>query len=157
MLIMIMVERLEIVPGKGLYSLLFGASIAEVENQLGKPNEIAFLDDIEEHKSTVWHYWETGFSLFFDENNEHKLSSVEIDNTESEMWGQKIFRLTETQILELFKSKGIIQHELEKEEWGETRITFDELNIDFYFENHKLVSINYGKITAVKPLQIQAN
>ena len=36
-------------------------------------------------------------------------------------------------------------------EWGEKRVTYEDLNIDFYFENNKLAAINYGKIAAIKP------
>jgi hypothetical protein len=70
---------------------------------------------------------------------------VEIDNADTVLWGQKIFDQKEKQIIELFKAKGITKFDSEQHEWGEKRISFDEANIDFYFEKNKLVSINYGK------------
>jgi len=45
----------------------------------------------------------------------------------------------------LFKKKGVTNFETEVQEWGEKRLSFDELNIDFYFEKNILSSINYGK------------
>ncbi len=148
---------LNILPGEGFGSLLFGSSMTQAEHFFGKPEEVALFDDIDEYKSTIWHYWESGFSLFFDEKIPKRFCCVEIDNLESEMWGKKIFYLKEKQIIELLKSKGIKTHEVEKQEWGEKRITIDEINIDFYFENNNLVSINYGKISAVEPLLILSN
>jgi TRAP-type C4-dicarboxylate transport system substrate-binding protein len=136
---------LEIKPVLGLSNLLFGASMAEVEKVFGKAEESELLDDIEDCQSTVWHFWENGFSLFFDESNNQLFCCVEIDNKEVVLWGQKIFSLNEKQIIELFKSKGFSVYETEVHEWGEKRISFDEVNIDFYFEKNKLSSINYGK------------
>jgi hypothetical protein len=103
------------------------------------------LDDLEDCSSTVWHYWDHGFSLFFDENNRKLFGCVEIDNENTLLWGQKIFTLTEKQIIELFKSKNYKLFETEVHDWGEKRLSFDDANIDFYFEKNKLSSINYGK------------
>ncbi|MGZ4034119.1 MAG: hypothetical protein ACXVPU_06430 [Bacteroidia bacterium] len=136
---------LEIKPVLGLSNLLFGASMAEAEKVFGKAEESELLDDIEDCQSTVWHYWDNGFSLFFDENDNQLFCSVEIDNKDVILWGQKIFSLNEKQIIELFKKKGITVFETEVHEWGEKRLSFDEANIDFYFEKNKLSSINYGK------------
>jgi len=147
----------DIQPGIGFSSLAFGSYMQDAENIFGKPEEIVLLDEIEDYQSTVWHYWNCGFSLFFDETDYKKFSSVEINNNETLVWGQKMFSLTEKQIIELFQKKGVNQYEIEKEEWGEKRLTFDVLNIDFYFEKTKLVSVNYGKIIIIEPLLILSN
>lgn len=142
----------EIKPVLGLSDLLFGASMAEAEKVFGKAEESEFLDDIEDCQSTVWHYWEQGFSLFFDEKSQQIFCCVEIDNEDVILWGQKIFDFSEKQIIDLFKSKGITEFETELHEWGEKRLSFDEANIDFYFEKNKLSSINYGKSEMDLPL-----
>ena len=142
----------EIKPVLGLSDLLFGASMADAEKVFGKAEESEFLDDIEDCQSTVWHYWEQGFSLFFDEKTEQIFCCVEIDNEDVILWGQKIFDFSEKQIIDLFKSKGITEFETELHEWGEKRLSFDEANIDFYFEKNKLSSINYGKSEMDLPL-----
>ena len=119
--------------------------MADIEKILGKPEEIEVLDDMEDCQSTVWHYWENGFSIFFDENNQQQFGCVEIDNEDTLLWGKKIFLMTEKEIIELFKSKNFTLFETEVHEWGEKRLSFDDANIDFYFEKNKLSSINYGK------------
>ncbi|HEY0030795.1 MAG TPA: hypothetical protein VGC65_08565 [Bacteroidia bacterium] len=143
---------LEIKPAIGLSNLPFGASMPEAERMFGKAEEAELLDDIEEYQSTVWHYWENGFSLFFDESEQQVFCCVEIDNSNVLLWGQKIFDLNEKQIIELFNGKGIKEFETELHEWGERRLSFDEANIDFYFEKNKLSSINYGKPILDLPL-----
>lgn len=137
--------QLEIKPCIGLSNMVFGAAMPDIEKILGKPDEIELLDDIDDCQSTVWHYWDQGFSIFFDENNSQLFGCVEIDNEEATLWGKKIFLLNEQQIIDLFKSKNYSQYETEVHEWGEKRLSFDEANIDFYFEKNKLSSINYGK------------
>lgn len=119
--------------------------MADIEKILGKPEEIELLDDIDDCQSTVWHYWEQGFSIFFDENNRQLFGCVEIDNEEALLWGKKVFEMKEQEIIGLFKSKNYSQYETEVHEWGEKRLSFDEANIDFYFEKNRLSSINYGK------------
>ena len=140
-----MLLQLEIKPGIGLSSLTFGASMADAEKVFGANEEVQLIDDFEEFKTTVWHYWDNGFTLFFDEQNGQVFNCVEIDNLEAQLWGQTIFDLKEIQIIELFKSKHILTYETEQHEWGEKRLSFDDANIDFYFNNNKLISINYCK------------
>lgn len=53
--------------------------------------------------------------------------------------------LKEKQIVELFKSKGLLHYETKQHDWGEKRLSFDEVDIDFYFEKNKLISLNYCK------------
>jgi hypothetical protein len=119
--------------------------MSEIEKILGKPEETEVLDDLDDCQSIVWHYWEQGFSLFFDENNNQLFGCVEIDNEETLLWGKKVFSMSEKEIIELFKSKSYSLYETEVHEWGEKRLSFDAANIDFYFEKNKLTSINYGK------------
>ena len=136
---------LEIKPGIGLSDLMFGASMADAEKIFGKTEEVQLIDDIKEFQTTVWHYWDSGFTLFFDEQNNQLFNCVEIDNIDTQLWGQTIFGFKEKRIIELFKTKGILLYENEHHEWGEKRLSFDEAHIDFYFNKNKLISINYCK------------
>ncbi len=117
----------------------------EAEKLFGKPEEIQLLDDVDDSISTVWHYWERGLSLFFDEQQHQIFCCVEIDNEETQLWGVNVFSLKEKQIIELFQKNGFTRFETEMHDWGEKRLSFEDANIDFYFEKNKLVSINYGK------------
>jgi L-rhamnose mutarotase len=129
----------------------------DAEIAFGKPNDIDLLDELEECKSTVFHYWENEFSLFFDEQKNQLFCCVEVDNKLAQLWGKQIFTLNEKQIIDLLKSKGYAEYESEVHEWGEKRISFEKANIDFYFEKNKLVSINYGQSIENTPILILQN
>lgn len=152
-----MLDSLEIKPGIGFSDLLFGASMAEAEKAFGKTGEVQLMDDIEDFQTTLWHYWDDGFTLFFGDQNNQLFNCVEINNIVSQLWGQTIFDFNEKRIIELFKSKGIIQFETEQQDWGEKRLSFDAANIDFYFSKNKLISINYGQPTQNSQLLILQN
>src|SRR5438128_842217 len=113
-----MASSFEIKPGIGFCTLLFGTAMADAEKAFGKPKDIQLIDDIEEFKTIVWHYWENGFTLFFDEQNNKQFNCVEIDNCNAMLWEQRLFDLKEKQIIELFKSKGILQYDSEQHDWG---------------------------------------
>ncbi len=57
----------------------------------------------------------------------------------------------------MFKSNGILLYETELQEWGEKRLSFDNENIDFYFEKNTLTSVNYGRITPNSSILILSN
>ena len=126
--------------------------MAEVQELFGAPDDTELLDEIENCCAIVWHYWDVGISFFFDENDEQRFSSVEI-----ELWGLPVFTLTEKRVIELFKSNGILLYETELQEWGERRLSFDNENIDFYFEKNKLTSVNYGRISPSSSILILSN
>jgi len=132
---------------KGFCTLNFGVSSVDAELVFGKPEEIQVLDDpILETSCTVYHYWDSGFSLFFDNKNSMKFGSVEVDNTDTLLFGKKLFSLNEQQLIDLMKEHNYTLSDTERQEWGEKRLSFDEAGLDCYFENQKLASINFGVI-----------
>jgi hypothetical protein len=134
----------DIIPMKGLGDLTFGMKAEEVKNILGEPEEIEDIDNSGEFKTVIWHYWAKGLSVFFDEDNGMKLSSIEVDNSVATLWGNLIFQMTEPQIINLFKEKGYEEVDSEEQDWGEKRVSFDDAMVDLYFEDGDLTSINYG-------------
>jgi len=82
--------------------------------------------------------------VFFEGKNNHVLSCFETDNEETTLFGKKVFSMTEQEIIELMKEEGLTQIDTEEEEWGEKRVSFDEGLIDFYFQDGKLVTVNWG-------------
>ena len=110
----------------------------------GNPNQKEELtDELLNEKSTVFHYWEGGFSLFFKNDGNKSLHCVEIDNKEALLFGQKVFTLQEEAIKTIFKQNAYPLTETEQHPWGEKRLSFDEAFADLYFENQKLISINF--------------
>jgi hypothetical protein len=134
----------EIKPKVGLGGLKFGASMSDAESLFGKPEEIENIEGEGDYRAIVWHYWDRGFSLFFDQAGKQVFTCVEIDNEDALLWGEPIFNLKEEEIIQLFNSKGFKEIDSEMHEWGEKRVSFDDALVDLYFEAGELVSINYG-------------
>lgn len=143
---------------KGFSNFNFGQTITEAETIFGKPEESQVLDDdILETSCTVLHYWDLGFSLFFDNKNFKKFSSVEVDCEDTVLYGEKIFMLKEQQVIDLMKTNGYSLTDTEQQEWGEKRLGFDDAGLDCYFENGKLSSINFGVIDDINSYQFLPN
>jgi len=47
--------------------------------------------------------------------------------------------------VDLMVGNKYYEQDVDNEEWGERRITFNEGNIDFYLEEDELMSISIGK------------
>lgn len=132
---------------KGFSDLHFGQTITEAEKFFGKAEETQELnDDILETSCTVLHYWDSGFSLFFDNKHAKKFSSVEVDNEDTLLFSEKIFQLKEKELVELMQKNGFSLSDSEQQEWGERRLSFDDAGLDCYFENGRLSSVNFGVI-----------
>jgi hypothetical protein len=140
-----MFEKPEIKLLEGFCNLTFGSSKENAVSVFGEPEEIQNLsDDILNTNSLVYHYWNYGYSLFFDSNKNQAFCSVEIDNKETVLFDIKLFSLKEKEIIELMKQNGYEMTDSEIHNWGEKRISFDNGGLDCYFENNKLISVNFG-------------
>jgi hypothetical protein len=140
-----MIERPEIRLLKGFCSLSFGTSKENAVLVFGEPEEVQNLsDEILNNNSLVYHYWNEGYSLFFDTNKNHAFCSVEIDNKETVLFDTNLFTLKENEVVELMKKNGYQLTDTEVHKWGERRVSFDKAGLDCYFENNKLVSVNFG-------------
>ena len=136
--------NIEIKPMEGLGELNFGVTKEEVERMVGAPEDVEDTDGENDIRTLIWHYWSKGFSAFFDEDNNYKLSSLEVDNQMATLWGQLIFNMKEEELIELFRSKGFKEIDIEEQEWGERRVSIDDAMVDLYFEEGELNSINFG-------------
>jgi hypothetical protein len=130
---------------KGFCSLKFGQKPSDAEAIFGAPEETQSLkDDILNTASYVLHYWDLGFSLFFDANKNNSFNIVEVDNNETILFGKPVFNLKEAELVELLKTNGFKLSDTEKHEWGEKRLSFDDAGLDCYFENGKLSTLSFS-------------
>ncbi|KAA9340008.1 hypothetical protein [Adhaeribacter soli] len=134
----------EIKLGEGIGQIKFGLTMEDVEAALGEPEEIEESDEEDEFEHKVWNYWEEGYSFYFDHEDDYRLSCIETADPEVKLFGQKIFGMTQKEIEEMMKSKGIVNPERETLETGETRVSYEKEMIDMYFDKNALVSINFG-------------
>ena len=143
---------------KGFCSLKFGQKPSDAEAIFGAPEETQSLnDDILNTSSFVLHYWDLGFSLFFDVNKNNSLNIVEVDNHDTVLFGKQIFNLKEPELVELIKANGFKLSDTEKHEWGEKRLSFDDAGLDCYFENGKLTTLSFSAADSPENFQYFPN
>ena len=148
----------EILLLKGFCSLKFGQKPSDAEALFGAPAETQSLnDDILDTSSFVLHYWDYGFSLFFDAHKNNSLNIVEVDNSDTVLFGKPVFSLKEVELIELLKNNGFKLSDTEKHEWGEKRLIFDDAGLDCYFENGKLTTLSFSASDASENFQYFPN
>jgi hypothetical protein len=134
----------EIKLGIGIGEIKFGSTMEEIEEYMGEPEEIEESDETDEFEHKAWNYWEEGFSFYFDHEDDYRLSCIETANPAVTLWGKKVFEMDQEQIQDLFHGHGLEKPEIEKMETGETRLSYEKDMIDLYFEDDKLIAINFG-------------
>jgi hypothetical protein len=124
-------------PGQGLGPVRFGMTIAEVEEELGLPLSSAKESGICTY--LVKEYAE-GVFLFFDEEDNFRLSSMEVDNRSNcSLFGDALFPKSIRQISNLLY-KNLGHHESERisvdrnDELEEARMDVYPLSMTFYFD-----------------------
>jgi len=130
--------------GKGLGKIKFGLTMEEVEELLGAPEEVEESDEEDEFEHQAWNYWEEGYSLYFDKEDDYRLSCIETANREVQIWNERVFEMSKQQIIDLFADHGITNPEEEEAETGETRLSFEKEMVDLYFDEDQLIAINFG-------------
>lgn len=136
-----MMENFKIEPLKGYGELQFGMPIDDVVEIIGQPTNQEEIESAYEDDShvIVLDYDGNDFSAYFEGNDTMKLSNFYTFNEKSELFGAKIFDLNKEELIELMKQNGC-EDFIEDKEDGDC-ITFEDLNIDFYFDNNQLVEV----------------
>lgn len=134
----------EIILKEGFGELRFGMQINQVINLIGNPSEVEEIGEDLEMPATVLYYEEKGLSLFFENLDQEKLSCINIETDEILLFNQQIKGKTSKEIVDLMRENQIFEQTMDKEEWGEERISYEEYAIDFFFLEDKLNSVTLG-------------
>ncbi|NVO31551.1 hypothetical protein [Hymenobacter lapidiphilus] len=134
----------EIRLGIGMGPLKFGASQDEVRSLMGEPEEIEESEDDDEFEHQAWNYLDEGYSLYFDREDDYRLSCIETDHPGIRLYGEAIHGRTPEQIQELMQRHGHEHSEIEKMDTGEMRISYEKEMIDMYFEDEEMQFVNFG-------------
>jgi hypothetical protein len=140
-------NNLTIRPLVGFGDLNFGISMQEIVEILGQPEDSEVLSDGEDEVETlIWNYWQHGITLFIEGTDNSVLSNCETDNRSATLFDKKVFEMDEKGIIALMKENGFAVYETEMETWGEKRLSFEDAQIDFYFDVDQLVTVNWGVV-----------
>jgi len=129
----------QILLGKGLDDLPFGASQDQVEAVLGKAEEKDELD-MRGEKSIAWHYWEMGLSLNFDESQDYRLSSMDVASPEVELLGVAMIGKSREWVKEFLDKQGIG----ESQEEVQRGLLYPDANLSLWFNGGELEEIQWG-------------
>ena len=138
-----MIKTLEIKPKIGFGEINFGESLDNVMTLLGKPQEIDSLEEDEELNILILHYWDMGFSIIFEGVTKQVIAGFETDHPDAEMYGKKVMGMTEEEVVNMMKEHGYAEYEKDIED-GDTRISYDDLLLDFYLKDGKVIYVNWG-------------
>ena len=134
---------LTIKPKRGIGDIEFGMPVEEVVKLLGTADEVENIDNAADESTTVLRYNELGLTLFCEGDNP-MLACIDIANEDCTLFGESVFDLNEREVVTLMVKNGLTEQDVDEEDWGERRVTFNEGNIDFYYDNGDLVSIILG-------------
>ena len=136
-----MMENFKIEPLKAYGDLHIGMTIDDVVEIMGQPTNQEEIESAYEEDShvVVLDYEENDFSAYFEGNEVLKLTNFYTFNEKTELYGAKIFDLNKEQLIELMKENGF-ENYIEDKEDGDC-ISYDELNLDFYFDDNQLVEV----------------
>ena len=128
---------------EGLGDIRFGMPVEKVVELLGNAEEVENMENAVDETTTILHYDNGDLTLFFEGENP-MLQCIDISSDESILFGEKVFERDEEEIVRLLVGNGYYEQDADDEAWGERRITFNEGNIDFFFDSGDLVAIVYG-------------
>ncbi len=140
---------IQIMLKKGMGDIHFGCSPEFVRNLFGEPEGIEELENAVDGnvESIVMNYPDSGLNFFFDaDNGEPTLNTIESDNLETILFNTRVFAIGMDNIVTLMNENGYTDIDEEVETWGEQRITFDDAQIDFYFDGQKLTLVSWSSI-----------
>lgn len=135
----------EIIPKKGLGNLTFGMDMEKVISALGEPEEVDNFEGDEELDAVLLHYQDKGFSVFFEGLTRQVVAGIETNYSDALLFGEKVIGMKEEQVVDLMTRNGIPDYDKETEE-GETRLSFEEVMVDFYFRDDKVAFVNWDVI-----------
>jgi len=134
----------EIELGTGISNIYFGFTMDQVKDIMGEPEEIEESDEDDEFEHKAFNYWEKGYSFFFDREDDYRLSCIQTENEDVKLFNTNVIQKPSQNIKDLLQKNGLVDYETEKLETGETRWSFEQEMLDLYFENDKLIAINFG-------------
>ena len=129
---------------KGTGDVLFGQTPDEVRAAIGNPDYYEEVDNEDEAPILYYEYESQQTNLYFEEiDGMITLSYAETENPDATIFGERLFGLKPDALVNMMKTKGFALSEKETDE-GETRFSFDDAMIDFFFEGEKMTAVSWS-------------
>ena len=145
-------KEITIEPLKGCGDIKFGMSIEEIVNIMGEPSNNEEMEPLEEgegNRSVLYDYEEEEISVCFEGMANTIVSSISTTNRDALLFGERVYDMDRKKVVELMKSNGYKEYDIEEQE-GDTCLIYDELMLDFYFNEVELIDFDWGVIIDAK-------
>ena len=139
-------KNLTIEPFKGYGDIRFGMSIEDIVNIFGEPSNNEELESIieeNENYSILYDYDDECMSICFEGVNKTIVASISTCNEDATLFGERVYEMDRKQIIDLMKRNGYKDYDEEEQE-GDTCLIYDELMMDFYFNDGELIDVVWG-------------
>ncbi len=139
-------KKIEIMPGIGLEKIPFGSTADQIIDLLGEAEDEENLDDEEAGiKARSLNYWDLCLYFFLEDvDGKEILTGIQTDAKNVILFEKDVMKMNISQLKNLINKQEFEDLTETEESWGETRLSCDELNIDFYFENNKINTISWS-------------
>lgn len=140
-------ENLTIDPLKGYGNMPFGMTLDDVVKLHGEPDYQEEIESItgDGNLCTNFEYDNLDLSIYFEGVASPVISCFSIHNPDSLLYGERVFDLNKKQIIELMKRRDYSDYEEEVAD-GEDCLSYEELMLDFYFEEDKVTEVLIGVV-----------
>ena len=118
---------------QGIGELELDMLIEKIIPILGEADEVETIENAIDETTTVLRYKDS-MTLFFEGYNP-TLTCIDIIDEGTTLFGQPVFDMEEKEIVKLMVDNNYFEQDIDIEAWGERRISFNEGNIDFFFED----------------------
>jgi len=143
-----MLSNNKILPNIGYGDMKFGVAMDAFVDQYGEPEEIDSLGEDDDFGTTVLHYWDNSMSIFFVGLSNPVLAGIETDHPDATLYGEKIMDRSKEEIIALMKKNGLDSYDEGDGEFVSedeiVRLSYDESMMDFFFQDGKLIFMNFG-------------
>ena len=139
-------KNLTIEPFKGYGDIKFGMSIEDIVNIFGEPSNNEELESIieeNENYSILYDYDDECMSICFEGVSKTIVASISTCNEDATLFGERVYEMDRKQIIDLMKRNGYKDYDEEEQE-GDTCLIYDELMMDFYFNDGELIDVVWG-------------
>lgn len=139
-------ENLIIEPLKGYGDIKFGMSIDEVVGILGEPSNLEKLEPMiegNEDTSLLYDYDDICVSVCFEGADKMLVANISTCDEDATLFGERIYDMNRNQIVDLMRKNGYKNYDEEEQE-GDMCLIYDELMLDFYFNDGELIDVVWG-------------
>ncbi|NJO88476.1 MAG: hypothetical protein HC831_05540 [Chloroflexia bacterium] len=141
-------EKAEIVPGRGVGEILLGMTQNQVENIIGKPDEIEEVDYEDGESAITWFYYDLQIDLNFESEDDLRLSFISVENEKYSLGGKIKVGMDKASVLAACKALNLSEPEIEdfssEDVPDQELIGLEKENLNLWFTDGKLDEIQFG-------------